>query len=198
MVGSSTGLSTFFSAHESDFAEALLRNVTTLAGRHPEPQAGTRPNPPDPARSREKAPQAAICLDPFHVVMWGTKALDRVRRRTLEQTGDRDRNARWAVLKNPGAPRGARSYSRCSRERLEEISLGPMTYLDTERRRGQQHVRKLVTVSRYRNGAPGDPRDMAKAGLLESQFPAMQLDIRRKVEVPPVQRTVGPAYSGVR
>jgi len=130
---------------------------------------------------REKAPQAAICLDPFHVVMWGTKALDRVRRRTLEQAGDRDRNARWAVVKNPGAPRGARSYSRCSRERLEEISLGPMTYLDAERRRGQQHVRKLVTVSRYRNGAPGDPCDKAKAGLLESQFPAMQLDFRRKI-----------------
>ena len=50
---------------------------------------------------REKAPQAAICLDPFHVVMWATKALDKVRRRTLEQAGDRDRNARWAVVKNP-------------------------------------------------------------------------------------------------
>ena len=33
--------------------------------------------------------------------MWGTKALGRVRRRTLEQAGDRDRNARWAVVKNP-------------------------------------------------------------------------------------------------
>jgi hypothetical protein len=113
--------------------------------------------------------------------MWATKALDKVRRRTLYRAGDRDRNARWAVVKNPGAPRGARSYSRCSRERLEEISLGPMTYLDAERRRGQQHVRKLVTVSRYRNGAPGDPCDKAKAGLLESQFPAMQLDFRRKI-----------------
>jgi transposase len=50
---------------------------------------------------RQKAPQAAICLDPFHVVMWGTKALDKVRRRTLEHAGDRDRNARWAVVKNP-------------------------------------------------------------------------------------------------
>ena len=56
-----------------------------------------------------------------------------------------------------------------------------MTYLDTERRRGQQHVRKLVTVSRYRNGASGNPCDKAKAGLLESQFPAMQLDFRRKM-----------------
>ena len=43
---------------------------------------------------RQKAPKAAICLDPFHVVMWCTKALDKVRRRTLEHAGDRDRNAR--------------------------------------------------------------------------------------------------------
>ena len=50
---------------------------------------------------RDKAPKAAICLDPFHVVMWATKALDKVRRRTLEHAGDRDRNARWAVVKNP-------------------------------------------------------------------------------------------------
>src|SRR5665811_65877 len=40
---------------------------------------------------REKAPKAAICLDPFHVVMWCTKALDKVRRRTLDHAGDRDR-----------------------------------------------------------------------------------------------------------
>ena len=33
--------------------------------------------------------------------MWCTKAPDKVRRRTLEQAGGRDRNARWAVIKNP-------------------------------------------------------------------------------------------------
>jgi transposase len=129
----------------------------------------------------EYAPQALICLDPFHVVAWGMKALDKVRHRTLAASGEKDRNARWAVVKNPGAPRGARSYPRCSRERLEVISLGPMTYPDAERRRGQQHVRQLMTVSRYRNGAPGDPCDKAKAVLLESQFPAMQFDFRRKI-----------------
>ena len=135
------------------------------------------------------AGQAVICYDPFHVVALATAALDKVRRQVWQElrklpdqdTARRFRGARWALMKNPSAPRGARSYSRCSRERLEEISLGPMTYLDAERRRGQQHVRKLVTVSRYRNGAPGDPRDKAKAGLLESQFPAMQLDFRRKI-----------------
>jgi transposase len=50
----------------------------------------------------ERAPQAAICLDPYHVVAWATKALDKIRRRTLEQAGTTDRNARWAVIKNPG------------------------------------------------------------------------------------------------
>jgi transposase len=50
----------------------------------------------------EYAPQALICLDPFHVVAWGMKALDKVRHRTLAAAGEKDRNARWAVVKNPG------------------------------------------------------------------------------------------------
>ena len=50
---------------------------------------------------REYAPQAVLCLDPFHVVAWVTKALDKVRRRTLDQAGGGDRNDRWAVIKNP-------------------------------------------------------------------------------------------------
>src|SRR5664279_1258339 len=41
--------------HSTNPPNTRLRNVTTLAGRHPEPQAGTRPHPPDPARSPEKA-----------------------------------------------------------------------------------------------------------------------------------------------
>src|SRR5664279_3990971 len=52
---------------------------------------------------KEHAPQAVLCLDPYHVVAWVTKALDKVRRRTLEQAGGGDRNARWAVIKNPSA-----------------------------------------------------------------------------------------------
>ena len=52
---------------------------------------------------KERAPQAVLCLDPYHVVAWVTKALDKVRRRTLDQAGGGDRNARWAVIKNPGA-----------------------------------------------------------------------------------------------
>jgi transposase len=51
---------------------------------------------------RDKAPQAVICLDAFHVVMWAMKALDKVRVRTFAQAGTKDRHAMWAVRKNPG------------------------------------------------------------------------------------------------
>jgi len=136
----------------------------------------------------DKAPQAVVCIDPFHVVKLVTDAFDTVRREQWQAMREIDpvaaklfKGARWCLLKNPGAPRGALSYPRLSRERLEEVSLGLMTYPDAERRWGQQHVRKLVAVSRYGSGVPGGPRDMAKAGLLESQSPAMQLPIRRKV-----------------
>lgn len=49
----------------------------------------------------ERAPAAVICLDPFHIVMWAMKALDKVRTRTTAVTGTRDRHAMWAVRKNP-------------------------------------------------------------------------------------------------
>lgn len=52
---------------------------------------------------REKAPQAVLCLDPYHVVAWAMKALDKVRVRTMARAGIRDRHAMWAVRKNPPA-----------------------------------------------------------------------------------------------
>ncbi|HUO39642.1 MAG TPA: transposase, partial [Mycobacterium sp.] len=48
-----------------------------------------------------RAPQAVICLDPFHVVVWAMKALDKVRVRTMTKAGIRDRHAMWATGKNP-------------------------------------------------------------------------------------------------
>lgn len=56
-----------------------------------------------------KAPQAIICLDAFHVVAWATKALDQVRRDLageLRRAGATDaaagiKGTRWALLKNP-------------------------------------------------------------------------------------------------
>ena len=59
--------------------------------------------------AREHAPQAVICIDPFHVVALANKAVDEVRREywnELRQLGDQDaakrfKDARWALLKNP-------------------------------------------------------------------------------------------------
>ncbi len=57
----------------------------------------------------ERAPQAVVCLDAFHVVAWATAALDAVRRglwNQLRRDGQTDqakalKNSRWALLKNP-------------------------------------------------------------------------------------------------
>jgi len=50
---------------------------------------------------RQRAPQALLCLDPYHVVAWAMKALDRVRVPTMTKAGISDRHAMWAVRKNP-------------------------------------------------------------------------------------------------
>jgi transposase len=57
----------------------------------------------------ERAPQATLCLDAFHVVAWATKALDEVRRgmwNDLRRAGQGQdaaelKGTRWALLKNP-------------------------------------------------------------------------------------------------
>lgn len=59
---------------------------------------------------RARAPKAALCLDPFHIVAWATKALDQVRRQAWNQlrSGGRTdaaaelKGTRWALVKNPG------------------------------------------------------------------------------------------------
>jgi transposase len=52
----------------------------------------------------ERAPQAVRCLDPFHLIMWCGKAVDKVRRRTIGTLGDTGhrRHVMWAVRKKPG------------------------------------------------------------------------------------------------
>jgi transposase len=58
---------------------------------------------------REHAPQAIICIDPYHVVALANKALDEVRRaywNELRSLGDQDtakrfKDARWSLLKKP-------------------------------------------------------------------------------------------------
>jgi len=57
----------------------------------------------------ERAPQAVLCLDAFHIVTWATAALDAVRRgmwNQLRAAGNKDqantlKATRWALLKNP-------------------------------------------------------------------------------------------------
>jgi transposase len=59
---------------------------------------------------REKAPQALICLDAFHVVKWAGEALDKVRRRLAGELRAAGKAAEaaslgkgmWALRKNPG------------------------------------------------------------------------------------------------
>lgn len=58
---------------------------------------------------REQCPDAVLCIDPFHVVAWATKALDQVRREMWNELRDRGETARakamkgsrWALVKNP-------------------------------------------------------------------------------------------------
>ncbi len=58
----------------------------------------------------EECPNATICLDPFHVVQWATKALDEVRREVwnaariagLTHDAKALKGARWALWHNPG------------------------------------------------------------------------------------------------
>src|SRR5436190_23148733 len=58
---------------------------------------------------REHAPQAVVCIDPYHVVQLANTALDEVRRaywNELRSLGDqpaakRFKDARWSLLKAP-------------------------------------------------------------------------------------------------
>lgn len=58
---------------------------------------------------RKQCPNAVLCIDPFHVVAWATKALDEVRRglwNDLRRRGQTERakamkGTRWALVKNP-------------------------------------------------------------------------------------------------
>ena len=61
-------------------------------------------------RAEGHAPQAVICIDPFHAVKLVGDALDAERRKAWNELRDSDnpaaakkfKGARWALLKNPG------------------------------------------------------------------------------------------------
>jgi transposase len=69
----------------------------------------------------ERAPGAIVCLDPFHIVAWALKALDKVRVRTMTKAGIRDKHAIWATRKNPDDLTGQQRTS------LTEISVANRT-----------------------------------------------------------------------
>jgi len=69
------------------------------------------------------------------------------------------------------APRGAWSYPWIIQEELEGRFLGLMAYPASKGLWGQEHARKPEIGPSVRDGALGDPCDMAKAGLPESQSP---------------------------
>ncbi|MGW0035702.1 transposase [Gordonia sp. NPDC003376] len=53
----------------------------------------------------ERAPDAIRCMDPFHVVQWATRAVDRTRQRDIHRIPGLSRverrNLRWALLNDP-------------------------------------------------------------------------------------------------
>lgn len=82
---------------------------------------------------RTRAPQAVLCLDPFHVVAWATDAVDQVRRgmwNILRGQGNTHqasdvKGTRWAVLKIPRtSPASSAPRSRSS-PRPTTASTGP-------------------------------------------------------------------------
>lgn len=64
----------------------------------------------------ERAPQALICMDPFHVQQWAGHAVDEVRRRITREAkaagqAVTDTSSRWALLKSPQTLTGAQQVS---------------------------------------------------------------------------------------
>ncbi len=74
------------------------------------------------------------------------------------------------VVEYLSAPRGARLHPPPSGERLEGNISGSDGLPGLERERGPQHAIDQWSCPGVWGGALGDPRDMAKAGLPESQF----------------------------
>ncbi len=50
----------------------------------------------------ERCPQATLCMDPFHVVAWATKALDQVRRDVWNEARDQGQHAVAKQIKGSG------------------------------------------------------------------------------------------------
>ena len=62
---------------------------------------------------------------------------------------------------------------------LEELFLGRLTYLDAKARGDKSMSGTRRPPGGVQGGVPLGPRDMAKAGLLEAQSPAVKVRTRR-------------------
>ena len=62
---------------------------------------------------------------------------------------------------------------------LEEVFLGRLAYLDAKARGDKSMPGKRWPSGGVQGGVPQDPRDMAKAGLLEAQSPAVKVRTHR-------------------
>ncbi|WP_345035163.1 transposase [Streptomyces sannanensis] len=77
------------------------------------------------------------------------------------------------------APCGASLYSRLTREELGGMFLGRLIYLEAKAEGDNSMSGKRWPSGGIQGGAPQDPRDMAKAGLLEAQSPAAKIETHR-------------------
>jgi hypothetical protein len=76
-----------------------------------------------------------------------------------------------SLLKTTSAPRGAVLYPPRNGERLEEVSLDLMAYLNSKERGDRSLPENQRSCPGVWDEALGDPRDMATAGLQKSQSP---------------------------
>ena len=87
----------------------------------------------------------------------------------FEDIEDKDGHRWWRWVF--AAPRGAASYRPLSGQGWEELSLDLMADRNPKGQKGKDTSGNRRPCPGVRGGAPGDPRDMAKAGLPESQSP---------------------------
>jgi hypothetical protein len=133
-----------------------LKGRSAIAARRP-------PAAPDPAAST--APSQADTADRPR------PAPDRHAARGAITVAARTHYSKSLRFQGIGAPRGASSYPRRSREELGGRFLGPMAYLEPKGEGNNSMPGKQRSRPGVRSEVLRDPRDMGKATLPESQSP---------------------------
>lgn len=94
-------------------------------------------------------------------------------------------------MRGTRAPCGALLYPRRSREGLGRRFLDRLTYLEVKAEGDKSMSGKRWPPGGVQGGVPRDPRDMAKAGLLEVQSPVVK-------RAHPPERRLGPVARHAR